>query len=29
MEPAINQDLMHEVKPVADLTYTLLQDIGW
>lgn len=29
MEPAINQDLMHEVKPVRDLTYTLLQDIGW
>lgn len=29
MEPAINQDLMHEVKPVTDLTYTLLQDIGW
>ena len=29
MEPAINQDLRHEVKPVADLTYTLLQDIGW
>ncbi|MFL6660417.1 MAG: PA domain-containing protein [Massilia sp.] len=29
MEPAINQDLAHEVKPKRDLTYTLLQDIGW
>ena len=29
MEPAINQDLLHEVKPVRDLTYPLLQDIGW
>ena len=29
MEPAINQDLVHEVKPATDLTYTLLQDIGW
>ena len=29
MEPAINQDLQHEVKPNKDLTYTLLQDIGW
>ena len=29
MEPAINQDLQHEVKPDRDLTYTLLQDIGW
>jgi hypothetical protein len=29
MEPAINQDLLHEVKPIRDLTYTLLQDIGW
>ncbi|MES2319076.1 MAG: PA domain-containing protein [Pseudomonadota bacterium] len=29
MEPAINQDLQHAVKPVTDLTYTLLQDIGW
>ena len=29
MEPAINQDLMHAVTPVQDLTYTLLQDIGW
>ena len=29
MEPSINQDLLHEVKPVRDLTYPLLQDIGW
>lgn len=29
MEPAINQDLTHEVKPPRDLTYPLLQDIGW
>lgn len=29
MEPAINQDLPHEVKPPRDLTYPLLQDIGW
>ena len=29
MEPAINQDLSHEVRPIIDLTYTLLQDIGW
>ncbi len=29
MEPAINQDLSHEVRPDTDLTYTLLQDIGW
>jgi hypothetical protein len=29
MEPSINQDLMHEVTPVLDLTYPLLQDIGW
>lgn len=29
MEPAINQDLQHAVSPVQDLTYTLLQDIGW
>jgi hypothetical protein len=29
MEPAINQDLTHDVKPDKDLTYTLLQDIGW
>jgi hypothetical protein len=29
MEPSINQDLPHEVKPPRDLTYPLLQDIGW
>lgn len=29
MEPSINQDLPHEVKPPRDLTYSLLQDIGW
>jgi hypothetical protein len=29
MEPAINDDLSHEVKPPRDLTYPLLQDIGW
>jgi hypothetical protein len=29
MEPAINTDLQHAVKPSQDLTYTLLQDIGW
>lgn len=29
MEPAINADLRHEVKPPFDLTYPLLQDIGW
>jgi hypothetical protein len=29
MEPAINDDLTHEVKPPRDLTYPLLQDIGW
>lgn len=29
MEPAINPDLTHEVKPPRDLTYPLLQDIGW
>jgi len=29
MEPAINDDLAHEVKPPRDLTYSLLQDIGW
>ena len=29
MEPSINQDLLHEVKPTRDLTYPLLQDIGW
>jgi hypothetical protein len=29
MEPSINDDLTHEVKPPRDLTYPLLQDIGW
>lgn len=29
MEPAINPDLSHEVKPPRDLTYPLLRDIGW
>lgn len=29
MEPAINFDLTHEVTPPIDLTYSLLQDIGW
>ncbi|MYM35200.1 peptidase [Duganella sp. FT94W] len=29
MEPAINGDLRHEVKPPDDLTYPLLKDIGW
>jgi hypothetical protein len=29
MEPAVNEDLPHEVKPPRDLTYPLLQDIGW
>jgi hypothetical protein len=29
MEPAINGDLTHEVTPPNDLTYPLLQDIGW
>ena len=29
MEPAINGDLTHEVTPPRDLTYPLLQDIGW
>ena len=29
MEPAINDDLSHEVVPPRDLTYPLLQDIGW
>lgn len=29
MEPSINADLPHEVKPPRDLTYPLLQDIGW
>lgn len=29
MEPAINGDLTHEVKPPNDLTKPLFQDIGW
>ena len=29
MEPAINNDLTHEVTPPNDLTFPLLQDIGW
>ncbi|MBI3368477.1 MAG: peptidase [Burkholderiales bacterium] len=29
MEPAINGDLTHEVTPPFDLTFRLLQDIGW
>ncbi len=29
MEPAINADLTHEVRPPYDLTYPLLKDIGW
>jgi hypothetical protein len=29
MEPAINGDLTHEVQPPNDLTFTLLQEIGW
>jgi hypothetical protein len=29
MEPAINGDLKHEVKPPYDLTLPLLKDIGW
>jgi len=29
MEPAINGDLTHEVTPPFDLTFPLLQDIGW
>jgi hypothetical protein len=29
MEPAINGDLSHQVTPPRDLTYPLLQDIGW
>lgn len=29
MEPAINGDLTHEVTPPNDLTFRLLQDIGW
>ena len=29
MEPSINSDLTHAVTPPRDLTYPLLQDIGW
>lgn len=29
MEPSINADLAHDVIPPHDLTYPLLQDIGW
>lgn len=29
MEPAINSDLLHSVVPPADLTFRLLQDMGW
>ena len=29
MEPAINGDLTHIVVPPADLTFTMLRDIGW
>ncbi len=29
MEPSINGDLLHSVVPPADLTFRLLQDIGW
>ena len=29
MEPAINDDLTHEVTPPQDLTLPLLKDIGW
>ncbi len=29
MEPAISADLQHSVLPPADLTFRLLQDIGW
>jgi len=29
MEPAINDDLTHEVTPPQDLTFPLLKDIGW
>ena len=29
MEPFLNNDLIHEVKPPRDLSYPLLQDIGW
>jgi hypothetical protein len=29
MEPAINDDLSHQATPPRDLTFPLLQDIGW
>lgn len=29
MEPSINDDLLHVVKPPRDLTYPLLRDLGW
>jgi len=29
MEPAINADLTHSVKPPQDLTLPLLRDVGW
>ncbi|QOY96040.1 peptidase [Massilia sp. UMI-21] len=29
MEPSINADLQHVVKPPRDLTFPLLRDIGW
>jgi hypothetical protein len=29
MEPSINSDLTHAVRPPRDLTLPLLQDIGW
>ena len=29
MEPSINSDLSHAVRPPRDLTYPLLRDIGW
>lgn len=29
MEPAINDDLTHSVTPPQDLTFILLQDLGW
>ncbi len=29
MEPNINSDLTQIVRPPKDLTFTLLQDIGW
>ncbi|RZA34355.1 MAG: peptidase [Lysobacteraceae bacterium] len=29
MEPSINADLQHKVKPPRDLTFPLLRDIGW